>query len=76
MQWDVDPRDWALPGVGAIETTILDTARNGAIIEEHDGGGDRSQTLAALPVVIARLRARGYRFETLTQLLGYTLVYR
>ena len=75
IQWNVDPRDWALPGVAEIEDNIIDNARNGAIIEEHDGGGNRSETIAALPDVIATLRARGYTFETLTQMLGYQLIY-
>jgi peptidoglycan/xylan/chitin deacetylase (PgdA/CDA1 family) len=76
MQWDVDPRDWSLPGVAEIYDNILENAHNGAIIEEHDGGGPREETLAALPEVIATLRARGYTFETLTQMLGYKLVYK
>jgi len=42
----------------------------------HDGGGDRSQTLAALPTIIDTLRARGYTFVTVTQLLGQRLLYR
>ncbi len=76
MQWDVDPRDWTLPGVGEIYDNIVENAHNGAIVEEHDGGGPREETLAALPEVIATLRARGYKFETLTQMLGYELVYK
>ncbi len=35
----------------------------------HDGGGDRSQTVAALPHIIHRLRARGYRLVTVPQML-------
>ena len=42
----------------------------------HDGGGNRSETLAALPRVIDTLRSRGYSFETVTQLLGYHMAYR
>lgn len=76
MQWDIDPRDWALPGVAEIYDNIVDNAHNGAIVEEHDGGGPREETLAALPEVIATLRARGYKFETLTQMLGYKLIYK
>jgi peptidoglycan-N-acetylglucosamine deacetylase len=76
MQWDIDPRDWALPGVAEIDNNIVENAHNGAIVEEHDGGGPRQETLAALPEVIATLRARGYTFETLTQMLGYKLLYQ
>lgn len=76
IQWNIDPRDWALPGVAEIESNVIDNARPGAIVEMHDGGGDRSETLAALPDIIDTLRARGYRFVTVTQLLGQRLLYR
>ena len=76
IQWDVDPRDWALPGVGAIIDDVVANAHDGAIVEEHFGGGPRYETLGALPREIAELRAKGYRLVTLTQMLGYKLVYR
>jgi len=76
IQWDVDPRDWALPGVTAIIDNVVSHAHNGAIVEEHFGGGPRYQTLDALPLEIAQLRAKGYQLVTLTQMLGYKLVYR
>ena len=76
IQWDVDPRDWARPGTNAIYQNVIDNTRPGAIVIQHDGGGDRSQTLAALPHEIDTLRARGYQFVTITQLLGQQLLYR
>ncbi len=76
IQWDVDPRDWALPGTLAIIDNVVANAHNGAIVEEHFGGGPRYQTLDALPREIAELRAKGYRLVTLTQMLGYRLLYR
>jgi peptidoglycan/xylan/chitin deacetylase (PgdA/CDA1 family) len=76
IQWDIDPRDWARPGTGAIYGNVIAHAHNGAIVIQHDGGGDRSETLAALPLEIATLRSRGYRFVTVTQLLGQRVVYR
>ena len=76
IQWDVDPRDWALPGVTAIIDNVVAHAHDGAIVEEHFGGGPRYQTLDALPREIALLRAKGYQLITLTQMLGYKLVYR
>jgi peptidoglycan/xylan/chitin deacetylase (PgdA/CDA1 family) len=76
IQWDIDPRDWARPGVGAIEANVLSNAHPGAIVIMHDGGGDRSETLAALPDIIDTLRARGYTFVTVTQLLGQRVIYR
>lgn len=76
ITWDVDPRDWSLPGTGAIYSNIVGHAQPGSIILMHDGGGPRSETLAALPQVIDTLRARGYRFATVSELLGYRIVYR
>ena len=75
IQWNIDPRDWARPGVAEIESNAIDNAQPGAIVELHDGGGDRSETLAALPDIIDTLRARGYTFVTVTQLLGQTLIW-
>ncbi len=40
IQWNVDPRDWAMPGVGAIESNVISNASGGAILEMHDGGGN------------------------------------
>jgi peptidoglycan-N-acetylglucosamine deacetylase len=74
--WDVDPRDWALPGVGAIYSNVVGNARNGAIVLQHFGGGPRYETLQALPQEIATLRARGYKFVTVAQLLGLRLIYK
>jgi peptidoglycan/xylan/chitin deacetylase (PgdA/CDA1 family) len=76
IQWDIDPRDWATPGAGAIYGNVIANAHPGAIILQHDGGGNRSQTLAALPREITTLKARGYHFVTITQLFGMKLVYR
>ena len=76
INWDVDPRDWSLPGSGAIYANIVGHARNGSIILMHDGGGPRNETLAALPRVIDALRARGFRFATVSELLGYRILYR
>lgn len=64
LDWSVDPRDWSRPGVSAIVTNILRNTRSGSIILEHDGGGDRSQTVAALGIVIPRLLDAGYHFVT------------
>jgi peptidoglycan/xylan/chitin deacetylase (PgdA/CDA1 family) len=76
IEWNVDPRDWSRPGSDAIYQNVVSNARNGAIVIQHDGGGDRSQTLAALPREIDALRKAGYQFVTITDLLGQRLVYR
>ncbi|MHA6720093.1 glycosyltransferase [Sphingomonas sp. RS6] len=71
-----DPDDWKRPGtdeivaraVAAVEGATPDHSAN--IILLHDGGGDRSQTVAALPRIIAALRARGYQFVPVSELAG------
>jgi peptidoglycan/xylan/chitin deacetylase (PgdA/CDA1 family) len=68
--WDVDPRDWSRPGSGEIYSRVVSNTKPGSIILLHDGGGDRSQTVAALPDIVRSLRARGYRLVTVTKLLG------
>jgi len=67
--WSVDTADYREPGVPAIVERALAGARPGAIILMHDGGGNRSQTIAALPLIIHDLRARGYHLVTIPQLL-------
>lgn len=74
--WNVDPSDYARPGVGVIESRVLSQVRPGSIILSHDGGGPREQTLAAYPHIIHVLRERGYSFETVPQLLGFHPIYR
>jgi peptidoglycan/xylan/chitin deacetylase (PgdA/CDA1 family) len=75
ITWDVDPADWSTPGSAAVYSRIVSAAQPGSIILMHDGGGDRSGTLAALPSIIDTLRARGYRFATVTELLGQRMLY-
>ena len=67
---NLDTRDWTRPGAARIVAAAMPRGRHGAIIMFHDSGGDRSQTVAALPQIITRLRARGYRFVTVTGGLG------
>jgi cellulose synthase/poly-beta-1,6-N-acetylglucosamine synthase-like glycosyltransferase/peptidoglycan/xylan/chitin deacetylase (PgdA/CDA1 family) len=65
----LDTTDWARPGVKHIVAAAMPAGGRGAIIMFHDGGGDRSQTVAALPQIIERLKAEGYRFATITTAL-------
>ena len=62
LGWSVDPQDWARPSVPVLVSRLLRETAPGAILLEHDGGGDRSQTVAALDVVLPRLLDEGYRF--------------
>ena len=75
ITWDVDPRDWADPGAAAIASNVIHDARSGAIVVMHDGGGNRSQTVAALPAILSHFRDRGYRFVTVAELLGHQFTY-
>jgi peptidoglycan-N-acetylglucosamine deacetylase len=67
--WTVDTSDYTRPGVGAIVDRAVDGARPGAIILLHDAGGDRSETVAALPRIISALRKRHYVLVTVPELL-------
>ncbi|MFZ0091467.1 MAG: polysaccharide deacetylase family protein, partial [Solirubrobacteraceae bacterium] len=67
--WTVDTSDYELPGASVIVHRVLAGARPGAIILMHDAGGNRSETIAALPRIIKGLRARGYKLVTVPRLL-------
>jgi cellulose synthase/poly-beta-1,6-N-acetylglucosamine synthase-like glycosyltransferase/peptidoglycan/xylan/chitin deacetylase (PgdA/CDA1 family) len=67
---DRDTNDWRRPGVDAIVAAAQPAPDAGAVVMMHDSGGDRSQTVAALNILIPQLQARGYRFATLSEGLG------
>jgi peptidoglycan/xylan/chitin deacetylase (PgdA/CDA1 family) len=67
LLWDVDPRDWAGPSAQTIVDRVVSAARDGSVILLHTFP---AQTLVALPGIIAGLRARGFGFVTIPQLLG------
>ena len=66
----LDSEDWQHPGVDSIIRNVLDSRSRGNVVLMHDGGGDRSQTLAALGPIIDSLRARGDTLVPLSQLAG------
>jgi len=67
---DLDTEDWRRPGVPAIVKLGTPAGGAGAVVMMHDSGGDRSQTVAALKVLLPRLAAQGYRFTTVSAALG------
>ncbi len=67
--WSVDTKDYSRPGADRIVYTAVSGAEPGGIILMHDGGGERSETVAALPRIITRLRQRHYTLVTLSQLV-------
>ena len=74
----VDPNDWQGPSADVILQRVMDQVTHpdpdvgGHIILLHDGGGDRSQTVAALPELIDSLRVKGFKFVTVSELAGLT----
>lgn len=74
--FDVISDDWASLGVATIVDHILAQTKPGSIILCHDGNGDhmgqdRLQTVQAIPIVIEKLKADGYRFVTVSELLNF-----
>jgi len=69
---NIDPQDWAKPGVDVIVQRIKQQRRDGSIILLHDAGGDRSQTVQALPRILDWLHTRGDKIVSLSTLLGTT----
>jgi len=67
--WSVDTADYTLPGTAAIVQTALAGAKPGAIVLMHDGGGHRSETIAALPAIVRGLRKRGLHPVTVPRLM-------
>ncbi len=74
----VDAHDWSqvtpgvqLPAAKVLENVLLE-APKGNILLLHDGGGDRSQTVEALPQIIDALRTRGYQLVSVPDLIGKT----
>ncbi|KRE99552.1 polysaccharide deacetylase [Frateuria sp. Soil773] len=74
----IDPDDWQRPPADRIVQSVLDQVakqspdRQSRVVLLHDGGGERSQTVIALPRIIDALRAQGYQFVTVSELAGLT----
>ncbi|MEX0789170.1 MAG: polysaccharide deacetylase family protein, partial [Actinomycetota bacterium] len=64
LAWSVDPSDFRGPGPQVIQQRVMEEVKPGSVILLHDGGGIRSDTVAALPGLISQLRAAGYGFRT------------
>lgn len=68
--WNQDSLDWQLPGSDAIVANALANVQPGSIILMHDGGGDRSQDVEALPQIIESLQSDGYKLVTVSELMA------
>jgi peptidoglycan-N-acetylglucosamine deacetylase len=69
---NIDPQDWAKPGADIILRRIKQQRHDGSVILLHDAGGDRSQTVEALPQILDWLHTRGDTVVPLSTLLGTT----
>jgi cellulose synthase/poly-beta-1,6-N-acetylglucosamine synthase-like glycosyltransferase/peptidoglycan/xylan/chitin deacetylase (PgdA/CDA1 family) len=67
---DLDTKDWRNPGTAAIVAAATPAPGAGAVVMMHDGGGDRSQTVAAVEALLTGLTSQGYRFTTVSEGLG------
>lgn len=67
--WSADSNDYSRPSVPRLVRNVLKDAKPGGMVLMHDGGGDRSRTVKALPIIISQLKKRGYKFVTVPELL-------
>lgn len=67
IMWSVDPLDWKRPGASVVTQRLVDGAKPGGILLAHD---IHAGTVEAMPQTIARLKAKGYGFATVSQLLA------
>ena len=69
VMWSLDTNDYKLPAAEAMAAQVLAEIHPGAIVLAHDGGGDRTTTSAALPIILKGLTKAGYKMVTVPQLL-------
>ncbi|WP_333353653.1 polysaccharide deacetylase family protein [Microcoleus sp. N3A4] len=70
IMWDVDSQDYEKTHtVEDIANRVIDNVRSGSIVVMHDGGGDRSKTVAATEMIVKALQSKGYSFKTVSELL-------
>ena len=65
--WDVDPLDWKRPGPAVVRNRILKETRPGSIVLSHD---IHPGTIEAMPSTFDELSGKGFKFVTVTELLG------
>jgi peptidoglycan-N-acetylglucosamine deacetylase len=69
--WHQDTKDWSTPGVNKIVNNVLSDTRNGDIVLFHDYSDGQTQTADALKIILPKLKERGYRFVTVSELLTH-----
>lgn len=71
--WHQDTEDWKRPGAKKIANKVLKGVKPGDIILFHDSGGDRSQTVRALEIILQKMQEEGYEFVTVSELVSSSL---
>ncbi|MEG4021471.1 polysaccharide deacetylase family protein [Microcoleus sp. S13C4] len=70
IMWDVDSHDYEETLTAEdIANRVIHNVRSGSIVVMHDGGGDRSKTVAATEMIVKDLQSKGYEFKTVSELL-------
>ncbi|MEG3931128.1 MULTISPECIES: polysaccharide deacetylase family protein [unclassified Microcoleus] len=70
IMWDVDSHDYEKTLTAEdIANRVIKNVRSGSIVVMHDGGGDRSKTVAATEMIVKDLQSKGYEFKTVSELL-------
>jgi peptidoglycan/xylan/chitin deacetylase (PgdA/CDA1 family) len=70
IMWDIDSKDYREDYTPeAIAQHVIDHARPGSIVVMHDGGGDRSRSVAATAIILDTLSKQGYQFRTVSDLI-------
>ncbi|MEH2287491.1 polysaccharide deacetylase family protein [Nostoc sp.] len=69
IRWSSDSVDYSRPAVPKLINNVFRKVKPGGIVLMHDGGGNRSKTVQALPEIIANFRKQGYKFVTIPELL-------
>ncbi|MEH1822888.1 MAG: polysaccharide deacetylase family protein [Nostoc sp.] len=69
VMWSADSTDYKLPAVPKLINNVIKDSKPGGIVLMHDGGGNRSRTVQALPEIISNFRKQGYSFVTIPELL-------
>ena len=65
--WDLDTLDWQAPGITVVADRIASSVRNGSKVLSHD---IHAATIAAMPLALDRLIAKGYQFVTVSELFS------
>lgn len=67
--WNLDPKDYHASNPEEIADRVISNVTPGAIILLHDGGGERGASIAATEIIVRKLQAQGYKFQTVSQML-------